>query len=374
MRPCSGLLLQLATYTYDAAGQRTSSVVGQGSVTTTSTYTYEGLTLLSLDAESTEGTAAASWRIDYLADASGRPYGGIYTSGETSAVAFGIVTTDRGDVRELTDGEGIPFARYDHDAYGNPTRTLSAATPELDAATAEAIAGRNILRYAGYAFDEHSGLYYLSQRYYDPATCQFITKDPAKADGEESAYQYCGGDPGGKIDPSGEAYSATAAVNYARRWRVGWDPRWYWNKGKECTQWLSAALYAGGFRESFYSCHGQPLHWWATSRQASTAWSSASDAFSYLTQRRGLAFRRYRKRDIPLSQNRKAGYIAWARTGDAIFYKYNGATRINHAALVVATGRYGGTLRGQHNATWAYDIRGTKDVKPDDFIYVVRPR
>lgn len=44
---------------------------------------------------------------------------------------------------------------------------------------------------------------YLSARYYDPATCQFITKDPAKADGEESAYQYCGGDPVGKVDPSG---------------------------------------------------------------------------------------------------------------------------------------------------------------------------
>ena len=95
-------------------------------------------------------------------------------------------------------------ARYDHDAYGNPTRTLTAATPELDAATAAVIAERNILRYAGYAFDEHSGLYYLSQRYYDPVTCQFITKGPAKADGEESAYQYCGGDPVGKVDPSGE--------------------------------------------------------------------------------------------------------------------------------------------------------------------------
>ena len=184
----------------------------QGSATTTSTYTYEGLTLLSLDATSEEGTAAASWRIDYLADSTGRPYGGIYTSSETSAVAFGIITTDRGDVRELTDGAGTPFARYDHDAYGNPTRTLSAATPGLDAATAAAIAGRNILRYAGYAFDQHSGLYYLSQRYYDPATCQFITKDPAKADGEESAYQYCGGDPVGKVDPSGEAALLAPAV------------------------------------------------------------------------------------------------------------------------------------------------------------------
>ncbi|MDP2181296.1 MAG: RHS repeat-associated core domain-containing protein [Actinomycetota bacterium] len=63
---------------------------------------------------------------------------------------------------------------------------------------------RQPLRYASYAFDEHSGLYYLSQRYYDPATMQFISKDPARADREESAYQYCAGEPVGKVDPSGE--------------------------------------------------------------------------------------------------------------------------------------------------------------------------
>jgi len=236
---------------------------------TTSTYTHEGLTLLSLDATSEEGTAAASWRIDYLTDATGRPYGGIYTSSETLAVAFGIVTTDRGDVRELTDGAGAPFARYDHDAYGNPTRTLSAATPEIDAATAAAIAERNILRYAGYAFDEHSGLYYLSQRYYDPATCQFITKDPAKADGEESAYQYCGGDPVGKVDPSGERHIAvrgtskggwlvtnSGATQYSLSVHWRWDGAgrlvvgWTVTRGKVLNNVMAWAYYrdAGGVR------------------------------------------------------------------------------------------------------------------------------
>jgi RHS repeat-associated protein len=65
------------------------------------------------------------------------------------------------------------------------------------------IASRQPLRYASYTFDEQSGLYYCSQRYYDPAVAAFISKDPARADGEESAYQYCGGDPVGKTDPSG---------------------------------------------------------------------------------------------------------------------------------------------------------------------------
>jgi len=142
--------------------------------------------------------------VTYLYDGESRPYAGVYASGEATPVAFGIATTDRGDVRELTDISGTPFAFYAYDAYGMPLAADGTATASVDATLAATIAGANVLRYAGYCFDEHSGMYYLSQRYYDPTTCQFITKDTAKADGEESAYQYCGGDPVGKVDPSGE--------------------------------------------------------------------------------------------------------------------------------------------------------------------------
>ena len=61
-----------------------------------------------------------------------------------------------------------------------------------------------MLRYAGYVYDSESGLYYCTARYYDPATRQWTTADSAKADGEESAYQYCGGDPVGSRDPEGD--------------------------------------------------------------------------------------------------------------------------------------------------------------------------
>ncbi len=38
-----------------------------------------------------------------------------------------------------------------------------------------------------YFFDSETSLYYLSQRYYDPETYSFLlSKDPEKADGEES--------------------------------------------------------------------------------------------------------------------------------------------------------------------------------------------
>lgn len=56
-------------------------------------------------------------------------------------------------------------------------------------------------------------MYYCSQRYYDPHTLSFISKDPARADGEKSAYLYCGGEPIGNVDPSGlEAITLSAGV------------------------------------------------------------------------------------------------------------------------------------------------------------------
>jgi RHS repeat-associated protein len=83
---------------------------------------------------------------------------------------------------------------------------VTQATSLVTATLAGQIASRQILRYAGYAYDAESGLYYCSARYYDPATRQWTTGDPAKADGEESAYQYCGGEPNGQVDPTGNAF------------------------------------------------------------------------------------------------------------------------------------------------------------------------
>ena len=60
--------------------------------------------------------------------------------------------------------------------------------------------------HASYVYDQESGLYYCSARYYDPASRQWTTADSAKADGEQSAYQYCGGDPVEMVDPTGTSW------------------------------------------------------------------------------------------------------------------------------------------------------------------------
>jgi hypothetical protein len=46
-------------------------------------------------------------------------------------------------------------------------------------------------------------------------------EDPARADGEESAYQYCGGDPVGKVDPTG-LWGEGVHDNKTRDW-LKWD-------------------------------------------------------------------------------------------------------------------------------------------------------
>ena len=50
--------LNWATYTYDGNGQRTRALVTQAGATTTTDYTYDGITLLSLDAGRSDGATS----------------------------------------------------------------------------------------------------------------------------------------------------------------------------------------------------------------------------------------------------------------------------------------------------------------------------
>ncbi len=197
-----------ASYTYDAAGQRTQSVVTVGGVTTTTTWVYDGLTLLSQQVVQ----GSNSWRIDYLYNEDGTPIGGAYRSpaNSTSPTFFAMITNSHGDVCELLDSGGNAFAAYHYDAWGLPQGTGSYATGIWTASTslitstlAGQIASEQVLRYASYVYDSESGLYYCSARYYDPTTRQWTTADSAKADGEESPYQYCSENPVAKTDVSG---------------------------------------------------------------------------------------------------------------------------------------------------------------------------
>jgi RHS repeat-associated protein len=95
-----------------------------------------------------------------------------------------------GSVRALTIQAGAVVATYTYDAYGATT----ASTGSL----------ANPFRYTGEYQDAESGLYYLRARYYDPASQQFLTRDPLLAVTGQ-AYNYAGGSPLNATDPLGLA-------------------------------------------------------------------------------------------------------------------------------------------------------------------------
>ena len=113
------------------------------------------------------------------------------------------ITNLQGDVIAITDSSGTVKASYEYDAWG---KLVS------DEPTDNSIGDINPLRYRGYYYDSETGLYYLQSRYYDPEVCRFINADEANnlaANGDYVSYNlfaYCGNDPIGRIDPTGEAW------------------------------------------------------------------------------------------------------------------------------------------------------------------------
>jgi RHS repeat-associated protein len=93
-----------------------------------------------------------------------------------------------GSTRLVTDTAGASQATYTFDAYGK-LLTISGTTT-------------NPFRFSGQYQDSESGLYYLRARYYDPATGQFLTNDPAVS-ATHAPYRYVEGNPLNKVDPSG---------------------------------------------------------------------------------------------------------------------------------------------------------------------------
>jgi RHS repeat-associated protein len=206
------------SYTYNADGERLTAAQGS---TPIASGTWNGAGQLTAYSNSNTGSVtSAVYDGDGLrASANLTPAGGsastqqylwdnnfqllmdsvnayIYTTGLAPAeqvnLATGAITylsiDSLGSVRGAINSSGALTAATSYDAWGNPQTPggLTSATP---------------FGFAG-AYTDPDGLIYLINRYYDPATGQFISVDPDVAQTLEP-YAYAGDDPVVLSDPNG---------------------------------------------------------------------------------------------------------------------------------------------------------------------------
>jgi RHS repeat-associated protein len=93
-----------------------------------------------------------------------------------------------GSTRALSDASGALQATFNYDAYGSLSGSTGVVTTPFG--------------FAGQYTDAESGFLYLRARYYDPATGQFINRDPIEQLTQQP-YTYAGSNPLNATDPSG---------------------------------------------------------------------------------------------------------------------------------------------------------------------------
>ena len=110
--------------------------------------------------------------------------------------------------RQLTDGSQTVTDTYTYDAFGN-LLNRSGAT-------------ENDYLYTGEQYDPNIGFYYLRARYYNQTSGRFLTMDTYQGSVFEPAslhkYLYCGADPVGNWDPSGNETAMSLSAKLA--WSV----------------------------------------------------------------------------------------------------------------------------------------------------------
>jgi len=129
-----------------------------------------------------------------------------------------------------THRSGNTVTWYHHDQLGS-TRSLSSATGATAAydpyGNLTASTGKlSPLGFAGEYTDAETGFQYLRARYYDPATGQFLSRDPLVAL-TGSAYGYVAGNPLNGADPSGLTWiDTTLRVAEVAGGGIAIGPQW----------------------------------------------------------------------------------------------------------------------------------------------------
>ena len=183
-----------AEFVYNADGLRVQKTVN-GVVTK---YTLHGKNVVHM----TSGTD----ELHFFYDAQNRPAVVVY-----NGTAYAYVKSLQGDTVAILDENGNAVVSYGYDAWGAPLW----CTGEL----AETLGKVQPFRYRGYVFDEETGFYYVSSRYYDPEIGRFISPDTtdvltATPMGltDKNLYAYCDNNPVVRVDHGGQFWETVFDV------------------------------------------------------------------------------------------------------------------------------------------------------------------
>ena len=170
-----------ATYSYNGDGLRTGKTISR----VTESFVWDqggGLPLLLADATNS-----------YIYGPRGAPIEQINAARAPTYLHHDAI----GSTRLLTEERGATTGTFTYYPYGSLLGSTGTATTPLG--------------FAGEYTDAESGFQYLRARYMDPATGQFLTRDPITAITGEP-YLYAGGNPVTWSDPSGLSFDLGGAI------------------------------------------------------------------------------------------------------------------------------------------------------------------
>ena len=178
---------------------------------TVTDYYYNGSLLIGIVQTTTNSDGSTETSIQRFSyDADGRViavnYNGTYYYYPRNA---------QGDAVKLIDKTGSTVVEYTYDTWGK----LLSTTGSL----AETFGTEQPFRYRGYVYDEETGLYYVSSRYYDPEIGRWINADttdvlslPYYHPGQYNLFSYCNNNPVNDRDDDGQlSWLAKIAIGAA---------------------------------------------------------------------------------------------------------------------------------------------------------------
>lgn len=154
-------------------------------------------------------------------------------------------------------------------------------------------------------------------------------------------------------------YDRQGAAEYARQWYDGYNPAFPKAEGKDCTNFISQCLYAGGAPEDWSGVH----RWYHGPRieDCSITWATSHSLYWYLM----------RDRDLTQGPRGKRATIEELEIGDLIFYNWekNQDNAFNHTRIIIGFDEDGKPLCAQHtegriDVPWDDNVSENVDFRP----------